>query len=159
MYTILYILLLVVAGYLVYRGLSKKTNSLVISGILLALATFSFFWFMELWGEKLWFDQAGYPVRFSKEWLSRLALFLGGAIFGCFYVLILTWKLVRNNRFLLYGSIIAAILLNAFWWFSEWETVLIFKNSVNTGIEEPILNMDVGFYLFSLPFYKALFSS
>lgn len=158
MYTLIYLILLAFAGIMVFSGLKNKKNAIVTFGIIIAILTFVFFWFLKLWGEKLWFDQTGYPLRFSKEWLSKILLFLSGGLFGCLYVFLFTWKMIRKNRILLLASATAAILISGFWWFDQWETVLVFKNAAKTGIVEPILGIDTGFYFFSLPFYKSVYT-
>jgi hypothetical protein len=38
------------------------------------------------------------------------------------------------------------------WGYSNWEVFLKFWFGVKTGVEDPILSMDTGFYLFTLPF-------
>jgi uncharacterized protein len=56
----------------------------------------------------------------------------------------------------------AACFLGAFfagvWASSHWETVLQFWHASSFGTADPIFQKDVGFYVFKLPFYDALFS-
>ncbi|WP_328984176.1 UPF0182 family protein [Thiorhodovibrio winogradskyi] len=42
------------------------------------------------------------------------------------------------------------------WGLGAWEPALLFLNRAEAGISEPILGLDAGFYLFTLPFLKAL---
>lgn len=54
-------------------------------------------------------------------------------------------------------SILMAAFIGFFggiWGSSFWSQTLIFLNSVNTGLKDPILGKDAGFYLFKLPFYE-----
>lgn len=41
--------------------------------------------------------------------------------------------------------------------FSEWQTVLMFLEQTPFGTADPVFGMDIGFYVFSLPFYQLLF--
>jgi uncharacterized membrane protein (UPF0182 family) len=42
------------------------------------------------------------------------------------------------------------------WGATQWEEVLLFINRVNVGTDDPVIGMDIGFYLFSLPFWEML---
>ena len=56
-------------------------------------------------------------------------------------------------------GILAAALVGIFsgiWGSSLWGEVLVFQNAIGTGLKDPILNKDMGFYLFKLPFYESL---
>ncbi|MDK2989247.1 MAG: uncharacterized protein PWR16_776 [Methanoculleus sp.] len=46
------------------------------------------------------------------------------------------------------GGLIAGLVLAG-----AWETVLLYLNQTPFGVEDPIFGMDIGFYVFSLPFY------
>ena len=56
-------------------------------------------------------------------------------------------------------GILAAVLIGIFsgmWGSSLWSQALVFQHAVETGMKDPILNKDIGFYLFKLPFYESL---
>jgi uncharacterized membrane protein (UPF0182 family) len=56
-------------------------------------------------------------------------------------------------------GVLAAALLGIFsgiWGSSLWGQVLVFQKAIETGVKDPILNKDIGFYLFKLPFYGSL---
>lgn len=58
-----------------------------------------------------------------------------------------------NKKFVFWFSLIIALFMG----FSEgasWEKILIYLNRTSFGITEPIFNRDVGFYMFSLPFWE-----
>jgi len=58
-----------------------------------------------------------------------------------------------NKRFVLWFSLIVALFMG----FSEgssWEKILIYLNRTSFGITDPIFNKDIGFYMFSLPFWE-----
>ena len=42
------------------------------------------------------------------------------------------------------------------WGAARWEEVLLFTNRVDVGTVDPVLGKDIGFYLFSLPFWEML---
>jgi len=56
------------------------------------------------------------------------------------------------------GIVVAALvgIFSGIWGSSLWGEVLVFQNAIGTGLKDPILNKDMGFYLFKLPFYESL---
>ena len=42
------------------------------------------------------------------------------------------------------------------WGAMQWENVLLFTNKVTVGMVDPVIGLDIGFYLFSLPFMEML---
>ncbi|MDD2732297.1 MAG: UPF0182 family protein [Desulfuromonadaceae bacterium] len=46
--------------------------------------------------------------------------------------------------------------LAASWGALRWEEVLLFMNRVDVGTVDPVIGKDIGFYLFSMPFWEAL---
>ena len=57
-----------------------------------------------------------------------------------------------------FGILLAAVIgiFGGMWGSGTWRQVLVFLNSLDTGIKDPILNKDVGFYLFKLPLWESL---
>lgn len=56
-------------------------------------------------------------------------------------------------------SMLISVILALFagnWGALRWEEVLLFTNRVNIGTVDPVIGMDIGFYLFSLPFWEIL---
>jgi uncharacterized membrane protein (UPF0182 family) len=61
-------------------------------------------------------------------------------------------------------SIVVIISLGLAWlaadaFFSQWDTYLRFRYGGSFGIADPLFNIDVGFYVFQLPFYQLLQAS
>jgi hypothetical protein len=62
-------------------------------------------------------------------------------------------------RFVRPMSILVCAALALFagqWGAMQWEDVLLFSNRVSVGTVDPVIGMDIGFYLFSLPFMEML---
>ena len=58
-----------------------------------------------------------------------------------------------NKKLVFWFSLIVALFMG----FSEganWEKILIYLNRTSFGITDPVFNRDVGFYMFSLPFWE-----
>jgi uncharacterized membrane protein (UPF0182 family) len=64
---------------------------------------------------------------------------------------------VFSRLVLLVTVLIAAMFASGF--YSQWDTYLRFHYSAAFGLADPVFGRDIGFYLFSLPFYQLLQSS
>lgn len=158
MYTALYLLLLALAAYLFYRGVKQRAIWRIVGGVIVALLTVAFFWFMDFWGEVLWFDSLHYTQRFWVEVSAQLAMAVAGAVLGWLVVYLLTISIQRNRKYARIGSRLLGALIGVIWGISNWEKFLQFWNRVPAGISEPVLNKDAAFYLFTLPFLDRLYT-
>ncbi len=63
------------------------------------------------------------------------------------------------NRISKLAALIVSAIIGVFagiWGSGLWYQALVFLNAVETGVKDPILGKDVGFYLFKLHFYEAI---
>jgi len=70
-------------------------------------------------------------------------------------------RINRNeaDRFVKPAGILISMVLALFagnWGAMQWEAVLLFMNRVRVGTADPVIGNDIGFYLFSLPFWELL---
>ena len=157
MYIALLLILLGISVFLFITGSGKGQRIKKYSGIVLAISTLVFFWFMDFWGEALWYENLGYGSPFWKVVNSNGLLAVAGAAIGFATVFLLTLGISKNHKIISTIIKLMGIVIGAYWGFSHWEIILKFWYGVSTGLKDPILGKDVGFYLFSLPFYDALF--
>ncbi len=157
MYIALLLILLGLSVFLFITGSGKGQRIKKYSGILLAISTLLFFWFMNFWGEALWFENLGYGNPFWTVVNSNGLLAIVGAVIGFVTVFLLTLGISKNHRIINTITKLVGIVIGGYWGSSHWEIILKFWYGVSTGLKDPILGKDVGFYLFSLPFYDALF--
>ena len=157
MYTLLFILLAALAAFCIYRGVNFRRPLVVYLGVLIGIATLFLSWFLNFWSEKLWFDQMGYNDRFWTVWISKLGLFLVPFAGGGLIVYLLTFSREKMTTPVRLIASLAGALGSGLWWADRWELFLKFTNRMDTGMVEPILNRDTGFYLFSYPFLDALY--
>ena len=153
-------------------------------GLLFVAVFIVLFFFGEiiaLYTDWLWFHEVGFRQVFTSILSYKLILaVVGGGIFGLwFYVNIkLAARLTEGSAIAagpteinlpsadLVDSIVrrwllpAAILLGLFAAFQatgNWRSVALFFNWVPFGIEDPLFNRDIGFYIFRLPALTALY--
>ena len=129
----------------------------------------------------LWFDQLGYLSVFTTQITAQVNVFIVAALFAALVIwgnIFLAWRFrpvyVTSNdffgrdlgeyrnlleklrrRLLFVIPVVIAIFL-AMAQSSDWATVYTFINHSYTGVLDPQFKLDIGFYLFDLPFYLQL---
>jgi uncharacterized protein len=155
---------------------SVMRKKLIILAILLVVAAALFGLFGNFWTEYAWFEHLGFSAVFVRVLLAQIGI---GVVFGlfAFFVLGIHIIFIRRNskpredwsiptpegdidikdivkRFSTPVVIIGALIVAGALGFlasRHWEDVLKYLNRTDFGINEVILNKDVGFYLFVLP--------
>lgn len=156
MYTAIFIVLFGIGIFLVVTGVRNKKKLMVGTGVAAGVFTILLYWFMDFWGEWLWFQSLGYGDRF---WIVEFAQIGFGVLLfliGAAAVFLLIFSVPDSHRALKIISILLAGIISGVWGFSNWEIILKFWNSVSTSLVDPIIGKDTGFYLFKLPFYESL---
>ena len=158
MYTALFLAMLIIAGYLVIIGIRRKQRVIRYIGISAAIITLFFFWFMDFWGEALWYEGLGYGNRFWVFVNLNSLLAIAAAVAGYFIVLLLTLGISQEYKIIRSVSRIIGGLVGGFWGATNWDLILKYWYGTETGLADPILGKDTGFYLFTLPFLDQLYS-
>ena len=119
-------------------------------------------------GDLYWFMEIGYEDVFLSIITTRIILGIAGFVvffgfsYGCAIIAARTasGSLGRPAggrqgiaALALFASLIAGLNLSA-----AWETVLRFFAQVPFGVSDPVFSQDIGFYVFSLPFYSLVLS-
>ena len=136
---------------------------------------------LNFYTDWLFFVETGFPSVFTTTLYAKTEV---GLFFGALLFVVLMGNLLYANRmnfpytgmFIVGGgnfriprdeavrlvkplAILFSVILALFagnWGAQRWEEVLLFMNRVNVGTADPIIGMDIGFYLFSLPFWEML---
>jgi len=156
MYNALFVILIAASLFLFITGDKKGQRIKKYSGAALLLATLFLFWFMDFWGEALWFESLGYGNRYWTIVNSTGLVAAAGAVFAFLIVFILTFLISKKFKVLKGMARVAAALIGGIWGINNWEIIMKFWFGVSAGMKDPILGQDIGFYLFSLPFYDSL---
>ncbi|MBD3234177.1 MAG: hypothetical protein GF315_10695 [candidate division Zixibacteria bacterium] len=157
MYIALLLLLLAVGAFLLISGLKRQNRGRVIGGVIIIMATGGFFKLLDLWGEALWFASVNQSSRFWTEILAKIGMAGLGALLAVIGVYVLTFRTQRERKFARLASRIVAMVFGIFWGIANWDTILRFWHRTATGLSDPILGRDAGFYLFTLPFLDAIY--
>ncbi|MEU5787723.1 UPF0182 family protein [Micromonospora purpureochromogenes] len=137
-------------------------------------------WGVQAWTDWLWFEEVRYTQVFTGVLVTRLLLFLTiGVGLGLFVAgnLWLAYRLrpalrphsleqatLERYRMLLTPRIgtwisLTAVVLGLFAGLSaqsRWNQWLLFRNGGDFGVKDPEFGVDVGFYVFQLPFWRYL---
>ena len=146
---------------------------LILVGVVL-LVSFLLPAFADFYTDWLWYDSEGYGSVFWTRLLARVPLFLAGLIAFTAAVWVNLAFVRRNLREIrpeftpLLSSRAAGMAVGAAALFigftegaslsTEWAMVLRFFNGTPFGTADPIFGNDVGFYIFSLPFWSFVHS-
>lgn len=142
-----------------------KIENLLI-GIFIFLFFFSSTIFM-LYTDYLWFGEVDYVSIFLTILKTKFFLGLAGFLtFLIFGIINLRWAgknlekegNAMGSQYVSFASLVVFFfaLLLGIGLASKWDTVLMYMNQVGFQVADPIFNQDVGFYVFTLPFYKLL---
>ena len=165
------------------RSISRGRRLLIIIGIALFVLLLSLRGIATFWTDYLWFDSVGFGSVWTTLLFTRVILVLLGSLvaFGLLYLNLVVadrlsppqslvagspdeeiverfqdWVRTRRIKFRLAISGFFGLLigLGAGAWWEDW---LLFRNSESFGIVDPVFNNDIGFYVFTVPFYRDLF--
>jgi hypothetical protein len=169
-----------------YRGLRLVTQYLIPAVILLLIAVGMVTGYLEKW---LWMKQLSYTgifwTMFSVQWAMYAACFAVVFVFVWLNLRqslrnsgvptgrgLMPRKLVPDSAdieeleltpHLLYSTTVivglAVAWLAASAFFGQWDTWLRFRYGGVFGVPDPLYGIDVGFYVFHLPFYQMLQTS
>nr|WP_204536330.1 UPF0182 family protein [Arthrobacter tumbae] len=148
--------------------------------IVLGLLVVGFVYFSQVYADVLWYNQLGFLEVFVTENLSRIGLFVAAFLLmgaSVYFSLRIAYRSrpiyapdssVQDNlnryqaqlepirRLLMIGI---PVVLGAFAGTaasSQWERMLLFFNSEPFGETDPEFGLDIGFYVFTLPFLSFL---
>lgn len=163
----------------VARG-PRRPRPLLLTVAVVGALVIGFSLFAGIWTDKLWFSSLGYGSVFSKLLWTRVLLFL---IFGGAMALIVGINLffafrlrpmfrphspeqanleryrevvTPLRRLLLLGVSVVFGIFAGVSATGKWRSFLLWSNHQDFGKADPYFGQDIGFYVFSLPWYHFL---
>jgi len=156
-YWLLLIGLIALASGILRSGIVLRSRARSVAGGVGIVGALAFFALLSFLSELYWFEAAGYSDRFWRMLAAKVATTLLGAVAGGAGVGLLYRPLAAEFRWLWRGAVLTGAAIGAFVGFGSWDEALLFLNRVETGVAEPILGIDSGFYLFALPLLDRVF--
>ncbi|WP_354213904.1 MULTISPECIES: UPF0182 family protein [unclassified Arthrobacter] len=154
----------------------SRRGALTPTLIVVALIVVGFIFFANVWTDVLWYQQLGYFEVFLTENLSRILIFLAGfalMFLAVFFAIRIAYRArpvyapdseMRDNlnryqaqlepvrRVVMVGLPILFGLFAGSAAASQWQKVLLFFNQQPFGQQDPLFNLDLSFYVMTLPF-------
>lgn len=143
----------------------RKKSILPMASIIIIIVFLSFLGsLVTLYTDFLWFEALGYAKIFSTILKTKILLFFFAAIifFLFAWINIFIAKKLRkdNENFIPYKTKLYILLALSFFvgmgTSGKWFVYLQYLKQVPFSLADPIFAKDVAFYVFSLPFYEAL---
>ena len=151
----------------------RRDDKMDVKNILITLFIASFIFIIGLllipgfYTDLLWFTGIGFSDVFFTIITAKLTLGVFSAIFF-FSILYVNWwiiKKVLNNEastgkktaekiipfFFVLLALIAGLVFS-----TQWSVLLKFVNASSFGISDPVFGNDIGFYVFSIPWYSSI---
>ncbi|TDC33445.1 UPF0182 family protein [Micromonospora sp. 15K316] len=137
-------------------------------------------WGVRAWTDWLWFDEVDYTEVFSGVLVTRLLLFLviglamalviGGNLWLAYRLrprlrphsveqaTLERYRMALTPRLGTWITIVSAVvgLFAGLSGQGRWNQWLLFRNGGDFGVKDPEFGVDVGFYVFQLPFWRYL---
>ena len=156
---------------------SRTRAALAITAAIIAVFLIGFFVFAGLYADVLWFDQLDFLGVLTTQWAALAAMFGIGFVAMAIVVWLSIFIAYRSRpvyvklnsqldryqqvveplrRLAMYGI---PIVLGVFLGVStatRWSTVLQFLNRTPFGQTDPQFGLDIGFYIYELPFYRGV---
>lgn len=156
MYLLLFFLLVGAGVALARAGYVASRPVWLWGGAALALVVLVLFPLLGFWADALWFHAVGFAGRFWTFVGAAAVTAIIGAVAAGLGVLLLLRPAQRLLPALSPWAALASAAGGLLWGLGSWEAWLLFLNRAEAGISEPILGLDAGFYLFTLPVLDAL---
>ena len=149
----------------------KVSRFWLIAGGLFILLTVVLPWLARFLTDMYWFESHGFESVFWRRFTARWELFFV-ALIPAFLIYWLNWRLAwENGRRALQESFDGAVNLPSSRWvifliavfmsvvnginaMGSWSTFLKFMHPTLFGKTDPLFGLDIGFYVFTLPFIK-----
>ena len=157
-------------------GPRKKASPLTLTIIAVVVIVAVFVFLSNFYADILWFNQLDYSRVYWTERIAKLVIFLAALLL----MAVPMWLVMRSaykhrpvyapengredmlsryqaqlepvRRFLMIGIPLVVGIFAAVAVAGQWQTVMLFINQEPFGQNDPQFNMDLGFFMFTLPF-------
>jgi hypothetical protein len=167
-----------------FKGLSGKRSLIIIVVLALLILFFAIILpFAEFYTDALWYNQLGFQSLFWKTLIAKILMVV---IFGVFFFILLygnlflarklpppqnidtagspveefvekartVWKKAVGIGLVIFCAV--AAFISGLGWVGKWDVLLRFINHTSFGKTDPVFGKDIGFYVFTYPFERAL---
>jgi uncharacterized protein len=155
----------------------RRRGPIAVTIGVVAVLIIAFFVFVGLYADVLWYDQLGFLNVLTTEWVARLTLFF----IGFLAMAVPVWASIQIayrtrpvyaklnsqldryqevfeplRRLAMYGIPVVLGVFAGVSTSSRWELSLTWLNRTEFGTKDPQFHLDVGFFVFELPFFRSI---
>jgi len=158
--------------------LSRRSRILIVVGVIVLIGLILSSRVLSTYIDWLWYGEVGFQSVFTTKLLTQVVLFLavglvvGGVVWANLLLAYRTrpvfvplsgpddpvsrYRMVISRRLKLFGLGIPAVVafLSAVTAINDWQQAQLFLHGTSFGKTDPIFGIDVGFFVFTLPFYE-----
>jgi uncharacterized membrane protein (UPF0182 family) len=162
--------------------LSRRTKSLLVLGAVVLVVLIGLARVVDVYVDWAWFGEVGFRGVFTTVLLTRVvqaviaAVFMGGLIALNLYVAYRTRPVfvpvagpedpvaryrtvvLAHLRVFAIGIPLIVAIIAALSAQGDWETTQLFLNQTPFNVTDPVFGHDISFYVFALPFWRAVLS-
>ncbi len=159
MYSLIFLILLGLGILSFVLGLRSAGRGILKPlGIFLAVSPILLVIVMNIWGEWLWFAELEYARRFWVTVIARIACGLGAAGVAFLFSYLVLRPIPERNRRTRWTAAVVSTLFGLIWGMGNWDFLLRYLYQAPSETLDPVFELPVSFYLFSLPFYQAVYT-
>jgi uncharacterized protein len=162
--------------------LSRRTKSLLVLGAVVLVVLVGLARLVDVYVDWAWFGEVGFRSVFTTVLGTRIvqaviaAVFMGGLIALNLYIAYRTRPVfvpvagpedpvaryrtvvLAHLRLFAIGIPLIVAIIAALSAQGDWETTQLFLNQTPFGVTDPVFGHDISFYVFALPFWRAVLS-
>ncbi len=136
-------------------------NKRIVFGIIVLGALIALSSLISIYTDWVWFGSIGYLSVFSRILFYRVGVFLLGTVlvFGLIYLNLRYVKRYLGEGEFDFVLVIGALIFSLFvglGFSGNWREIILFLNQQPFSVSDPVFGYNVGFYVFSLPFFSLL---
>jgi uncharacterized membrane protein (UPF0182 family) len=156
---------------------SRRRAPIAITIGVVAVLLVGFFLFAGVYADILWYRQLGFLDVLTTEWVARIVLFLIGfvamalPVWGSIQIAYRTRPVYAKlnsqldryqevfeplRRLAMYGIPVVLGIFAGVSTATRWDAALAWLNRTPFGSTDPQFGLDVGFFVFELPFYRSV---
>lgn len=158
------------------RPANKKASPLTLTVFAVVILVAVFVFLSNFYADILWYNQIGFSGVYWTERIAKIVIFLIALVLMSVPMWFSMRSAYRNRpvyapesgrqdnmsryqaqlepirRFLMIGIPVVVGIFSAVAVAGQWQTILLFLNQVSFGTNDPQFNMDISFFMFTLPF-------
>ncbi|MGX5695949.1 UPF0182 family membrane protein [Agromyces soli] len=156
---------------------SRRRAPIAITIGVVAVLLVGFFLFAGVYADILWYRQLGFLDVLTTEWIARISLFLIGfvamalPVWGSIQIAYRTRPVYAKlnsqldryqevfeplRRLAMYGIPVVLGIFAGVSTATRWDAALAWLNRTPFGGTDPQFGLDIGFFVFELPFYRSV---